>query len=105
MSYESKWADYRKRRNLFGLIFITYVPCVLVIGTPLSQMLKSETPYYIVAIAWMIAFAVSGWRLSYWKCPRCGNWFFAKWLYHNQFARKCMHCGLSKWAVQNSDNK
>lgn len=104
MTYEAKWRDYRKRRNLFWAIFLTYVPGVLLIGMSLEYLFqfKTETPIYFVAIAWMIAFAISGWRLTYWKCPRCGNWFFATWLYHNQFARKCVHCGLPKWAVENS---
>ena len=32
-------------------------------------------------------------RLDKWRCPRCGNRFFAR-LYNNPFTDKCMHCGL-----------
>ena len=40
-------------------------------------------------------------------CPRCGELFFRKFddrpwrgaWQHNPFARRCMHCGLPKWAA------
>ncbi len=101
--YASEWEEYRKRRNAFLLILLTYIPGVFVIGTPLARILGSEAPMYVIAILWMIAFALAGWRLTYWKCPRCEKWFFATWWFCNQLARKCVHCGLPKWVAQNAE--
>ena len=75
MTYDAQWREYRRRRNLFWLIWLTYIPGVLVIGLPLESLIKSEVPIYFVAFGWLIAFAVAGWRLSYWRCPHCGKWF------------------------------
>jgi hypothetical protein len=52
---------------------------------------------------WMDDFLCHRWNLALrFPCPRCGKWFFAKWWYHNNFARKCVHCGLPKWADPNA---
>ena len=99
MPYEDNWIDYRKRRRLFWIVFLTYVPGASFIGILLEKTIGSEYPIYIVAILWMLAFAITGLRLTYWKCPRCNKHFFAKWWGVNQFARKCLHCGLPKWSI------
>jgi hypothetical protein len=106
MGYKTKWRDYRKRGILFLMVFLTFFATVPLIGVPLEYLLKTEIPVYFVAISWMIAFVVTGWRLAYWKCPRCNNWFFAKGLlgfYCNPLARRCLHCGLPMWADQDTD--
>jgi hypothetical protein len=98
MTYESQWNEYRKRSRLFRIIFISYVPGVMLIGIPLGRLFNSEVPVISTALIWMSAFAVAGWRMSHWKCPRCGKNYFCKWYLQNQFARKCVHCRLEKWA-------
>jgi hypothetical protein len=103
MGYDGSWKGYRKRRRLFWIVFLTYLPGASFIGILLERIFNSEYPIYVVAILWMIAFAVTGLRLTYWKCPRCDNHFFAKRWYVNQFARKCLHCGLPKWTPIDTD--
>ncbi|MDD5492036.1 MAG: hypothetical protein PHV60_05075 [bacterium] len=103
MSYEHQWQEYKKRRNLFWIIWLTYLPGVLIIGYPLGKFFRSETPFIILAVVWMVFFIIAGTRFSYWKCPRCGNSYFAKWWYANQFVRKCVHCKLPKWANEDPD--
>jgi len=71
----------------------------MVFGVPLSNIFNSEIPAVVIALMWMTAFAIAGWRTTYWRCPRCKKSFFAKW-YINQFARKCVHCGLKKWSTE-----
>lgn len=102
MVYEKNWAEYRKRRKLFWIIFLTYLPGVAIIGAPLGQLFKSETSYLIVAIIWMCAFAVSGLRFSFWKCPRCEKCFSLRWHSSNPFTSRCLHCGLAKWELSDT---
>jgi hypothetical protein len=103
MAYEAEWRDYRKRRRLFWIVWLTYIPGVIAIALPLQYLFASETPIYFVALGWMAAFFLSGWRLGSWPCPRCGKWFFAKWWYGNLFARRCVHCKLPKWETVDSE--
>jgi hypothetical protein len=50
------------------------------------------------------AYAVTSMRCSSFRCSRCQKWYFAKWGYHNGFARKCAHCGLLKYAPPHAQN-
>ncbi len=62
--------------------------------------------------AWVVLlfrfFYVSG-EYVYWSCPRCGKPFHyvARWYgrWNNPFARRCVHCGLPKWADRDPDPK
>ena len=65
----------------------------------------SGTPIAVAAFAWMIAFAVVGYQTGNFRCPRCGELFFLKFEIESggapgqkPFARRCLHCGLPKWA-------
>jgi hypothetical protein len=75
----------------------------IAIGLPLATLSGIKPDYFFFPIAgsWVLAFLIVGWRLNWFRCPRCRNRFFSTWWYHNPFARKCVHCGLPKWA--NSD--
>ena len=66
-----------------------------------------------IAFVWMIVVAVAGYQKSNFLCPRCGKPFFrtfddrpwrADWQ-RNPFARRCMHCGLPKWASRDPDGE
>jgi hypothetical protein len=97
--YTKNWQRYRKLRNLFFAIWIGYIPAVGVFTMLVSKAFGTVTPGFVFAGMWMVMFAVTGVRLSTWKCPRCGKWFAATWWYNKGFfARKCVHCGLPKFA-------
>jgi hypothetical protein len=96
--YTAQWAEYRRRRNIFLLMFLTYTPGVWLLGSILLRVFGKESGFFVVAICWMAAFVVTGSRMVYWECPRCGKWFHAKWWSSSPFARRCVHCRLSKWA-------
>src|SRR5271157_3457985 len=98
------WEGYRKRRNMFLFAFLGYVPIVFVIAMATERLFHNITPASVVAIGWMIFFAVAGIRYQTFRCPRCGKWFFAKWWYHNIFTRRCVHCGLPKYASPETDH-
>jgi hypothetical protein len=67
----------------------------------------ANTTTLFVALAWMIAFAVIGYKKTNFSCPRCGEMFFRAWddrpwrkdWQSNPFARSCRHCGLPKWSM------
>src|SRR5262249_54196259 len=99
LARESPWRSCQFRERLLFLIWLGYIPGVSAIGIPLAKRYGSETPFIIVAALWMAAGAVAGISLSLFKCPRCRKPFFlGKWLSSNPMARKCMRCGLPKWA-------
>ncbi len=98
------WQEYRRRRNLTLFAFLGYMPFVFVIAMAAERLLHSLTPGFVVAGGWMIFFAVASLRCESFKCPRCKKWFFAKWWYHNSFARRCVHCGLAKYASPVSED-
>jgi hypothetical protein len=102
--YAAAWRYFRRRRIIFCAVFLGYMPGVLAIyfavGLPLSALTEIKPDYFGLAIAscWMAAFAVTVWRVAGFSYPRCHKWFFATWWYHNPLGRKCVHCGLPKWA-------
>lgn len=97
-AYTAQWLEYRKRNTLFWLVFLGFMPGVLLIGIPLSRLLNVDNVAGLVAIIWMVAFVITGNYRAFWRCPRCRKPFFHKWWYHNFFARKCVHCKLPKYA-------
>jgi hypothetical protein len=97
MATPNPWDEYRRRRKLAWFAFLGYVPVCFVVAVLSMRFFSTFTPAFVVAIAWMIFFVVAENLALRFPCPRCGKWFFAKWWYHNNFARMCVHCGLSKW--------
>jgi len=87
---------------MFWLIFLTYVPGVFAIGVPLTHLVSSEIPVYVLAGLWMLAFVISGNYAIAWRCPRCSKTFFRTSWYYNSFARRCVHCKLPKWSLDSA---
>ena len=51
-----------------------------------------------IGIIWFLGTAVLMVRRNLLRCPRCENRFFIRGFGRNHFARRCLHCGLPKWA-------
>jgi len=103
--YSAAWRDLRRRRRFVWIACLGYVPgvaiLIFIVGAPLSYLTGIKLDYFVFGIAgtWMVAvMSTSVWAGTF-RCPRCHRWFFAKWWYSNSFARKCVHCGLPKWAT------
>jgi len=92
------WADYKRRRNWFFGAWLGGFLIVAILMIVISSLRLGEIPMYLVAIAWAIAFVLAAVRLQLFLCPRCRCQFFRYSLYYNPFARRCVHCGLQKWA-------
>jgi hypothetical protein len=95
--YRVGWSDYVRRRNTLWIVFLGYLPLGALVMLSLKYL---RLPYSIgmtLVIAWFLAFPIVGIRYQLWKCPRCGKGFAYTWWYNKSyFARKCVHCGLTK---------
>jgi hypothetical protein len=95
----SSWSDYRFWDWVTRLLYLGFFP-VSLIG--LNTSFESAI-FWIAAISFAAVVNVVGYRAKSFRCPRCGKPFFCWGLYHNGFTRKCLHCGLPKWAKPGTD--
>lgn len=93
------WNEYRKRRNTVLMVVVGYMPVMFGIGLLSQQLFSTFAPAFAAAFAGMAFLVIAFNMLLRFPCPRCGKWFFATWWYHNNFARRCVHCGLPKYAA------
>ena len=108
--YLREWQDYRRRRNLLLFASIGYVPACGVFGVFTMLLFHSDRPIVPFAICWMAFGVFANMRFNGFRCPRCGNMFFFqdeqrlvfKIRRGNQFASKCLHCGLPKYAGEDT---
>jgi hypothetical protein len=98
--YQEDWRAYRRARNTFAFVFLTYIPAGGIGASLGFWLFGSPLLGFVVVLTWMGAFLVTSIRLQCWPCPRCGERFSAKGWYNKGFlARKCVHCGLAKYAL------
>lgn len=110
--YTGAWRRYRRWSRAFWILFVLYLPGLAGAHRALGATgAANGATLFVVALAWMIAFAVVGYRKWNFRCPRCSELFFRSfddrlwrrvWR-HNPLARRCMHCGLPKWAARDPD--
>jgi hypothetical protein len=96
-AYRDGWNDYIRRRNALLIVFLGYLPWGALVMLSMQYL---RLPYKFgmpLVVAWFLAFPVVGIRYQLWRCPRCGKGFAYTWCYNRSyFARKCVHCGLTK---------
>jgi hypothetical protein len=102
-TYAAQWNEYRRRRRIYWILFLSYVPGVVLVGFPLAYYFSSEWLGMSVAGLWMLAWVVARMRMYNWRCPRCGDWFFHTFWNYKWFRGKCVHCGLPQWADHDPD--
>jgi antibiotic biosynthesis monooxygenase (ABM) superfamily enzyme len=95
-SFDAAWADYRRRRQFFG-VWLGGFPVAIAIVKLLPPK-PGEFVFSILSVLLIAAFVVVAIRLLFFRCPRCGNTFFLDCLRRDLFSRRCIHCGLPKWA-------
>ncbi len=96
--YEAAWQRYRVSSAWYWLVFLGYVPGVFLFGWLLSFAVNDNLAHEIVAFGWMALWMVSGQGYVRFRCPRCGEKFFARKGFSNIFSGKCLNCGLPKYA-------
>jgi hypothetical protein len=99
--YRVAWSDYVRRRNLLTLIFLGYIPWGIGVFFALRLGMPQRAAWILI-LAWFVMFPVAAIRFSFWSCPGCHKPFYSKSWYHNHFARKCVHCGLSKKEIRSA---
>ena len=104
--YSAAWRRYRAWSRAFWILFVLYLPALGFLSRTLGWTRGTGTPVMVAAIVWMIAFAAIGYPKFNFRCPRCGEMFFRTfddrpwrrtWV-HKPWTRRCLHCGLPKWA-------
>jgi hypothetical protein len=58
----------------------------------------------LAAVAGLVLYAITSIRLRSFPCPRCGRPFFQAGRRRSLFARRCLHCGLPKWASMEAES-
>jgi hypothetical protein len=103
MSY-SDWREYRRRRNVCLIVyFLGFVGAVALVAL-LERYFSSDLPALAVIGTWMLGWVVAAQRWASLRCPACSRWFFHRWLYSSvPIGRRCVHCGLRKWAIAPPD--
>ncbi len=104
--YSHKWAELRRlRRRLLTVAFAGAAVFALVPLTRFASQGFSKVWGFALFVVWAFLllrfFLVSG-EYVYWSCPRCGKpyHYSSRWYgrWNNPLARRCVHCGLPKWA-------
>jgi hypothetical protein len=98
--YQKEWEEYKKRQKVFWLVFLCFIPFILLfrlIGNLFQSLTSSGDIGSLGFIVFGIVWTICGIRLQYWKCPQCGKAFHTKWYWNNILSSKCLHCKLPKY--------
>ena len=100
--YTEDWRRYKKARNTLWLVFLSYLPGVPLVAWGVSKVVRRESSelWVPVALVWMAALVLATLRVYRWRCPKCEKSFSGPYFGNKGFlARKCVHCGLPKYAA------
>lgn len=102
---EAALEEIRRRRLLVWLVWVGYLPTVLLIVFGLEALgANPDDSAPFVALPYMALFAAVAIRSGYSRCPRCHEHFHRRSLYGNPWTRKCLHCGLSLHATESDSS-
>ncbi len=97
--YARHWRGVRKRYYLLLAVVLGFIPTGLLaeaIERRLWPSSKALENIAFTAYCLLILLAFSHARRV--TCPRCGQPFTARLFWHNDFALRCLHCGLPRGA-------
>ena len=102
-AYLAAWEECRALRRRFLVEWLGGVPAVAATALALEALEPGLATFTApaMAILCMGRFALNSFRISSWRCPRCGERYF----HGNAYARKCVHCKLPGWAVDASGRR
>jgi hypothetical protein len=93
---DDPWKQHRllKRLTILGIVFICSIALLVASG---HIDLRSRG-MYLLGIAWVIfgVTMITFFRLV--RCPQCGERFYANSIVVSQMTKKCLHCGIAKFA-------
>ena len=95
----AKWDDFRNRRKFAWLVFGFTVPLFAIAILLPRTMRFHDALVGALMVVWFVAWMFAMVRLLLVRCPRCGEYFSQGRLHNLGFlARRCVHCGLEKYA-------
>jgi hypothetical protein len=97
--HQGEWGNYKKHRNQFTVVSAACLTLALAFAYLTDRVYHTYVPGYIFGVFWLMSFAFTRSRLQAFPYPRCGKRFFKTAWYGNILARRCVHCGLAKYAI------
>ena len=97
--YRRSWRDLRRRELLFWFFVLSYVPGILLIIV-IVNIFEHDLPEHIgmyFSAAWLVGFAGTGFYRQNFRCPRCHQFFFRRFMLDDPQSRSCVNCNLDRW--------
>ena len=98
--YGRHWRAVRRRYYVVLIMFLGFVPTGVLAETLEARVWPGhKTIQSLTFAAYGVCFFVLYARAKRVICPRCSKVFTAKGLWYNDFALRCLHCGLPRGAT------
>lgn len=97
--YSDAWLEYRRRARARWLFPPLGMLALVGVGNLLGSGPVAEYVVGALIVVWFVTASVLGLRAHWWRCPHCNERYFIGPVYANSLARRCLHCGLPKWAA------
>jgi ribosomal protein S27AE len=92
--YAERWRELRTWTYASWGVLI-----LLPIGAFLLSFFGFKASFNYFVPCWFVIYAYVNLVITFFRCPRCNKTFFlSKGHFLNRYTRKCMKCGLPKWA-------
>ncbi|MDQ6787171.1 MAG: hypothetical protein M3033_10225 [Acidobacteriota bacterium] len=101
--YQKEWAEYRRRRNITFLVFLSPLLFVAISALILNlfglKFIDNFVADLIIFATWAVCYGIALHRFHTWKCPRCRNQYFTySFLITSPiFLDNCRSCDLWKY--------
>jgi hypothetical protein len=95
--YLRSWRDLRRRDLLFWFFVLSYVPGILLIIVVVN-VFEHDAPEHIgiyFSAAWLTGFVGTSLYRQNFRCPRCHQFFFRRYMVVDPYSRSCVHCNLA----------
>jgi len=84
-------------RNWFLALWVGFLPLAAIFSKSIERIVERPEIEAALIIFWVAAFIFVAVRLTFWRCPRCGDRFMGqKWYGPDLAAWKCGSCGLER---------
>ena len=104
--YEQRWRAHRRGTWAVALLFLTFIPAGIFVAPLINKLLPpAADAEWVIFPVWFVGIIISAFYLMHRRCPRCRKYFYSKSWHHNPYARKCLHCGLRKYAAADEAGK
>jgi hypothetical protein len=109
--YQAEWDELRRLRRRIIVIAASCLAALLIIDVlPSLPRVWNKVFGLAIFVTWIVLLITFFYRVHQyhlWSCPRCGRPFHFKQYrlgrISNPFARRCLNCGLPKWAETDPD--